>query len=425
MRFPISIYLSLPGLLLLAATASAETSAPIGTRIGSGAKNERVEYAGDIDGALQIQMTLCPDEAGRTATGAYFYEKYLEDIRITAQMKSGRIVIREFDPHGKPTGIFTGQFPTEDPRHHFMEGTELHGEVITGFWSKPDGTGSRPFYLHEISLTTAPLGAAYRIAGFTADAPVDAFASRFRKAVLAHDAKTVAASLHYPIEIAHEKFHSSKELREHFDAIFTPLLLQRMSRANPIHMFARDQGVMMGDGEAWIAPDEYGRPFIETINTDWPPELIAIDEERATGAGVTISKIHVVASRSRAGLQHFELSSAGKTVEFETERSAIVYIEAPQAQWVLIHDEFVSNEDSILIYDPSQMNLPPQVLAHDDTTDDYGHCHYKIERLADDGIQLTEDEWAGSKPARTRALTLRHGQKGFKLVPGPWTQSAP
>jgi hypothetical protein len=425
MRFPISICLALPGIVLLANTAFAESSTEGGPLIGRGVTNERVEYIGDIDGTLLIQMTLCPDETGQSATGTYFYQKYLKDIRITSEIKDGTIVIREFDPRGKATGLFTGTFPAADPRHQYAEGAKLHGEVISGTWSKPDGTASRPFYLRlAFSTIAGSSGAAYEVAGFSSDAPVDAFASRFREAVLAHDAKTVAASFHYPISIAHQRFHSPKELAQRFDGVFTPLLLQRLSRANPIHMFARDQGVMMGDGEVWIAPDKNGRPFVETINTDWEPELIAVDEPQAAGDGITISGVHIAASRPEEGGERYQLTSAGKTVRFENQRSATVYVEAPRAGWLLIQDAFVSNEDRILIYDSAHLNLPPQVLAHDDTADDYQHCHYEIGKLTGGAVKLTENEWAGSKPPRSRTLTLRHAATGISLISDAWIQSA-
>jgi hypothetical protein len=48
-------------------------------------------------------------------------------------------------------------------------------------------------------------------------------------------------------------------------------VLKRIRNAAPLHMFSRDQGVMLGDGEVWVTPVESGGnivPIVTAINND-------------------------------------------------------------------------------------------------------------------------------------------------------------
>jgi hypothetical protein len=106
-------------------------------------------YRGAI-GNIPIGMTLVPDRSitdivkftGKV-TGTYFYVKWLKDIEIRGTVDDGRnFVFYEYDKDGNITGSFKGRFSKPD-----------NGELI-GTWSRPDGTGSKPFYLDLDNITS-------------------------------------------------------------------------------------------------------------------------------------------------------------------------------------------------------------------------------------------------------------------------------
>ena len=86
----------------------------------------------------------------------------------------------------------------------------------------------------------------------------------------------------------------------------------------PFHMFAHDQGVMLGDGEAWMRPDENGRPIVMAFNA-MPLGLSQVDADQASGAGVTIGGVHIAASRGDDGVTKFQINPPSMKVDFRTQ----------------------------------------------------------------------------------------------------------
>ena len=116
----------------------------------------------------------------KTATGCYFYYKYCKDIRVDGTIDGRKIVMHEYDGNGHETGRFVGEFPAVDPRHHFQTANDLQTEVITGYWSKPDGSKSQPFYLSQTFSGSWLPGSRYVVAGFEHEHDVDVAMARFR-----------------------------------------------------------------------------------------------------------------------------------------------------------------------------------------------------------------------------------------------------
>jgi len=175
------------------------------------------------------------------------------------------------------TGVFRGMFPTLDPRGHFTG--DLSRQVIAGTWSKPDGSGAVPFYL-GLSYVAARHGSdgRYGVAGFENDATVDAFMARFRAAVLRHDTDAVAGMVHFPITVnvlgKKKTLARPTDLARNFDIIFRKEFLSRLTAAIPTHLYARSDGVMLGNGDVWVAPV----PSLKAASETRPvPVVIAIN----------------------------------------------------------------------------------------------------------------------------------------------------
>lgn len=78
----------------------------------------------------------------------------------------------------------------------------------------------------------------------------------FQKAVVAKDAAAVAALVAYPLPVTLAgkavKIRDAKEFVAHYDGIVTPAMAAVIGRQRYGELFVNDQGVMFGNGEAWI-----------------------------------------------------------------------------------------------------------------------------------------------------------------------------
>lgn len=235
------------------------------------------EYRGDINGKRLIGMSLRISSDGKSATGCYFYYQYCKDIRIDARIDGRTILIREYDAHGNQTGRFMGGFPTTDPRHHYQTGDDLQTEVIVGYWSLPDGSKRRPFYLNLASSGFWPeAGSRYADAGFDNEQEVNDFVSRFRQAVLDGQVDRVTGMVRFPINASVDgklvAINDPQDFYGKYDKIFSSAFVERIRRSPPCHMFSRDEGVMLGDGQVWVGPVQHDGKRV--------PIVIAINNKR-------------------------------------------------------------------------------------------------------------------------------------------------
>jgi len=125
-----------------APVASQEFAHPQG---GAMAATDTKYFKGSIGNALDLQMKLVRDDD--KLSGQYFYQKIGTRIDLKGSIdKNNNVLLEEFDPAGKQTGIFKGLW-------------SVSGEdglvSIAGNWSKPDGQKQTAFSLHEepISLS--------------------------------------------------------------------------------------------------------------------------------------------------------------------------------------------------------------------------------------------------------------------------------
>jgi hypothetical protein len=212
-------------------------------------------YEGSIAEKYRIRVTLTA--TGDGVEGVYFYATQLEDIHLSGRVVEGHMTLDELDAAGKVTARFEGQFADRDPHGRFQGA--LRCEVIVGSWRKPGEGKELPLYLSQESGTWGSLGHRYEVAGAKDDETVHRGALRFWNAVARGDKETAAASIRYPIKVrvgaAVRSIRSRQELISNYDAIFPSAYRQAIAAALPRNMFARDQGIMLGNGQVWFGPD--------------------------------------------------------------------------------------------------------------------------------------------------------------------------
>ena len=142
----------------------------------------------------------------------------------------------------------------QDPRGRFSG--KLKCEVIVGSWRKKVGTEKLEVYLSETFESSGTLDHRYEIAGASDDDLIHRNALRFWQAVVTGDKATVAALISYPIRVkvggVAKRVRGRKELISRFHEIFSPAFRAAVRNAIPRNMFARDRGIMLGDGEVWF-----------------------------------------------------------------------------------------------------------------------------------------------------------------------------
>ena len=95
-------------------------------------------FKGSIGNALGLQMKLVRE--GDKLTGSYFYQKVGTKIEVRGTIdQGGNVVLEEFDPGGKQTGVFKGIW---------KQGDDSSIE-IAGNWTKPNSDKKTAFSLHQ------------------------------------------------------------------------------------------------------------------------------------------------------------------------------------------------------------------------------------------------------------------------------------
>ena len=250
MRHAVSSFLFL---LLLAGTLAAQLLADPGL----------YDYAGDLDGKIIIGLTLHQQD-GQRVTGSYFYKKYLKDIPLSGEFTSERdLVLREDGIQGKSAGTFILHFAESDPRHKLSSATPLTTDILTGTWTSADHARVFAVYLRLTHIVYGQPGHRYRVAGAEDDSVIERNAQAFCRAVAKGDREEIARLARYPLAFSlgsrRVKAASKEDFLSNYDRIFTPKFVANIRKAVPHNMFARDQGIMLGDGTVWF--DEKGRVF--------------------------------------------------------------------------------------------------------------------------------------------------------------------
>lgn len=92
---------------------------------------------------------------------------------------------------------------------------------------------------------------------FGSHVPYRQFFDQLKQAVARADKPAVAGMVKYPITVAlHGKkvtLRTKRDFVAHYDAIFTPKLVDLVAHQTYATLFSRDQGVMIGGGEIWFS----------------------------------------------------------------------------------------------------------------------------------------------------------------------------
>jgi len=128
-------------------TTNSNLASPPQETIGGGAAptGEKFSFRGWI-ASLSIEMTLVRDND--RLTGTYFYPRVGKNIDLKGSIDNGgKLELRETDDTGKDTGVFKGQWKSND----------IGFASIEGKWSRPDGSKETDFELTQqpIEFTAA------------------------------------------------------------------------------------------------------------------------------------------------------------------------------------------------------------------------------------------------------------------------------
>ncbi len=220
-------------------------------------------YDGTI-GPYRVRFELL--ETDGNISGYYFYASQLKDIRVTGTITDGkRIDLQELGTGGEPEAELSGEFPEKDPQGR-VKGS-LTCDIITGTWQKNDGSNKLPLFLRTVGFVPDPHGNRYKVAGANDDEKINRAAERFRKAVIDGDQDVVASMIRYPITVHMDnrttKIDNREQMIGNYGAIFTPGYRKAIENSIPRDMFARYDGIMLGErGEVWF--DGSGR--VVTLN---------------------------------------------------------------------------------------------------------------------------------------------------------------
>jgi hypothetical protein len=110
----------------------------------------------------------------------------------------------------------------------------------------------------------------YAAAGISNPAHVTQFLARLKEAVAADDHPTVAAMVNYPLTVYSSggrpfTYRDAAALSANYGRVFTPEVKAAVAAAKADDLFARDQGVMIGNGEIWMN-EIHGSMKIITVN---------------------------------------------------------------------------------------------------------------------------------------------------------------
>jgi len=145
------VLLAIAIILLLAFSACRKAATPNEQSVAGSGNAERVHpeggvvsatltkfFKGSIGNALDLQMKLVRD--GDKLNGSYFYQKVGTKIDLRGTIDpGGNVVLEEFDPAGKQTGVFKGLWKENSD-----------GAIeISGNWTKPNGERSTVFKLAQ------------------------------------------------------------------------------------------------------------------------------------------------------------------------------------------------------------------------------------------------------------------------------------
>lgn len=227
---------------------------------GRDVANRLMIYSGQLGDRNPLRLVLRPSSGGKLE-GRYANASSQSDTHLTGKIENKtRVHLTEFDAGGMPRGTFEGEFAANGDIDR-QRGASSSCEVISGQWKDLRSGRSVPFELALSSIQTGKIDHLYGAAGVSDDETVNRAATQFRKGVLDDRRDVVAQSIRYPLHVSLRGktliLRNPKSLLARYNEIFTDGYVRTIGAAVPRLMFARDQGVMLGDGAVWF--DANGR----------------------------------------------------------------------------------------------------------------------------------------------------------------------
>lgn len=222
--------------------------------------NHLMTYSGQLGERNPLRLVLRPTSGGKLE-GRYANASSQSDTYLTGKLEAkSRLHLTEFDAGGMPRATFEGEFSSSDDTNR-QRGASPACEAISGQWKDLRTGRSVPFELTLSSIQSGKIGHLYGIAGVSDDETINRAATQFRKGVLDDRRDVVAQLIRYPLHVSLRGktliLRNPKSLLARYNEIFTDSYVRTIGAAVPRLMFARDQGVMLGDGAVWF--DANGR----------------------------------------------------------------------------------------------------------------------------------------------------------------------
>ena len=225
-----------------------------------GIANHVMTYTGQLGERNPLRLVLRTTSGGKLE-GRYANASSQGDTPLTGKLENkSRLLLTEFDAGGMPRATFEGEFSSADDVNR-QRGASSSCEVLSGQWKDLRSGRSVPFDLALASIQNGKLDHLYGVAGVNDDETVNRAATQFRKGVLDDRRDVVAQSIRYPLHVSLRGktliLRNPKSLLARYNEIFTDGYVRTIGSSVPRLMFARDQGVMLGDGAVWF--DASGR----------------------------------------------------------------------------------------------------------------------------------------------------------------------
>lgn len=133
--------------------------------------------------------------------------------------------------------------------------------------------------------------------------------------------------------------------------------------------------------------------------------LKTILNEKKSGAAPALNDAVNFKCTIKDGIFKIVFTTKGGQTTVAFERAATIYWLASTPLLVVIHEEYASNEDRLLLCDLANPNAPPTVTGHGDPGS-YSHSHFAVKGGREGQILVDESQYAGDTPARRRRLRL-------------------
>lgn len=211
------------------------------------------DFRGSIDEQYPFAMTLYR-AANNQIRGAYYYEKYEKRIELAGIIKdNGDVVLAETNAEGEKNGEFRGKVDQDGDNWTFK-----------GKWRNTGGSKKLNFSAKGFKGVQFPMeyGHRYEASGTGLhDAQVENFAYDFKKAILIGEIDRIwdlsggEFRVNGMVDGKPEAvlwIKSREDFENAYDDVFSPDVIQRLREAEPFMLFARDQGIMMGNGVIWL-----------------------------------------------------------------------------------------------------------------------------------------------------------------------------